>query len=473
MKKIIFSTWIALLVVSFFVPSLSALATNHSTCELADDYVTPVVNAVATDSGVEVSWQKIDHPKLAGYKVVISKDNSSPKYSEDGYMTYITNKDTISYLVKATTKYKNGDFGYYLTPGESYYFSITALYNCSYKEAGNAVLVVFPEVADDNTNIGMSCKYKKLFSDQPPTRDKYWEKLGLDISKHSDIIKYRIKWFSGGWSEWFTTGVDDIDWKDNCGDKYYLGGRNWDSSRPDECSRRVWSYFTDHVHEYYQCSDNNNWQTIKEVTKEAYKPKEHLVDISKKAKLLKNNQLDEILAELKELRSLVREQQAELKYLRSLAGELRSLASEMRSAVQNFVTYGVDENTKRLGEGERAAVIYSYKEAFGKLPNNETELEDAIKIANGRWPSKRNKAIEQRAIRKFQEIYHRLPNFELPSDDAAITIMSYGLRQRAENRNLKSEQQGIGIYHDIFNTLPETTYDWNVMQAITYSGATR
>jgi len=60
-----------------------------------------------------------------------------------------------------------------------------------------------------------------------------------------------------------------------------------------------------------------------------------------------------------------------------------------------------------------------------------------------------------------------------PKDNAAVTIMAYGLRQRAENRNLVSEQQGISIYESIYNKVPSSTGEWNVMQAITYSGAMR
>lgn len=60
-----------------------------------------------------------------------------------------------------------------------------------------------------------------------------------------------------------------------------------------------------------------------------------------------------------------------------------------------------------------------------------------------------------------------------PHDNAAVTVMAYGLRQRAENRNLESEKAGIGIFKKIFEHVPQTTDEWNTMQAITYSGATR
>lgn len=51
-----------------------------------------------------------------------------------------------------------------------------------------------------------------------------------------NIIAYKIKW-SSGWSGWYVTGVNDIDWKFNS----------------DRTMRRVWSYFTDHYHLYIIC----------------------------------------------------------------------------------------------------------------------------------------------------------------------------------------------------------------------------
>ncbi len=69
-----------------------------------------------------------------------------------------------------------------------------------------------------------------------------FEKLGLDISQHPEILKYRIQWFSGYWSPWYTPGKNDVDWKVNL----------------DGTKRRVWSYFDDHVHEIVACSGDVN-----------------------------------------------------------------------------------------------------------------------------------------------------------------------------------------------------------------------
>ncbi len=204
------------------------------------------------------------------------------------------------------------------------------------------------------------------------------------------------------------------------------------------------------------------------------KKDEQIVAIEERAELLNDNKLDVILAELNELRNLVKEQEVQIKYLKSLMSDMANVTTQMQNSINTFVTYGVDENTKKLGEGERAAVMHSFKAAYGKLPETEADLADAVKIANGRWPSMTSEEAENRAVEKFREIYKRYPDIaNNPKDDAAIKIMAYGLKQRAENRNLNSERNGINIFKGVFGKTPSSTEDWNAMQAITYSGATR
>lgn len=73
----------------------------------------------------------------------------------------------------------------------------------------------------------------------PPTWDSRWsDGLSLDIDNTIlgvNVGIYRIRWFNGSWSKWYTPGVDDIDWKTNY----------------DGTQRRVWSYFEDHHHQRY------------------------------------------------------------------------------------------------------------------------------------------------------------------------------------------------------------------------------
>lgn len=199
-----------------------------------------------------------------------------------------------------------------------------------------------------------------------------------------------------------------------------------------------------------------------------------LEDIQKKTQLIKDNRYDDILAELKELRNTVKEQAVELKYLHGITKDMETLKAEVKNALTQFVTYGVDVNSQKLGAGERAAVLNSYKTAYSKLPDSDEEMSDMIKIVNGRFPSERNTEAESKAIRSFKQIYKRVPNLKNNQNDvAAIMVMAYGLRQAAENRNLSSEKKGIETFKSLFGKTPQTTDEWNVMQAITYSGAAR
>ena len=200
---------------------------------------------------------------------------------------------------------------------------------------------------------------------------------------------------------------------------------------------------------------------------------EQIAEIEQKAALLGSNNLDPILAELQLLKNPTKEEEVKIIYLSRLTADIIVMTEAMRDSVTNFITYGVDDNTAKLGAGERAAVMFSYKDAYDKLPQDETELADAIKIANGRWPSKTSPEAEDNAKAKFKSIYKKDANMDHPNDNAAVTIMAYGLRQKAENRNLDSERNGIKIFKSLFNRTPQSTEDWNIMQAITYSGASR
>jgi hypothetical protein len=196
-------------------------------------------------------------------------------------------------------------------------------------------------------------------------------------------------------------------------------------------------------------------------------------DFNNQAKYLEEGKIQELLTEIRQLRDEVREAAAELKYLKIFAAEMRGLNANMQSAIKAFITYGVDDNTKKLGEGERAAVVSSFEAAFDKLPQTEADLADAIKIANGRFPTASSSAAEQRAKEQFYKIYNRVADMTNAQDVAAVKVMAYGLRQKATNRKTNSEVAGIKTFSHIFGNTPKTTGEWNTMQAITYSGATK
>jgi hypothetical protein len=158
------------------------------------------------------------------------------------------------------------------------------------------------------------------------------------------------------------------------------------------------------------------------------------------------------------------------KYIKPLALNVSDFSESAKVPLLNFVVYGT-VSTKVLGAGERAGVVNSYKAAFGKLPQNQAEWEDVIKIANGRWPSERSDKKEGEAQKEFKNIYKRESDMDNQKDNAAVTVMSYGLRP--SDRNLNSEKAGIKIFKGIYKKAPLTATDWDIVRAIAYSGATR
>lgn len=146
------------------------------------------------------------------------------------------------------------------------------------------------------------------------------------------------------------------------------------------------------------------------------------------------------------------------------------LKEQDKRAISYFIHEGTP-TTILLGSGERTGVLNSYLSVFDKLPTNELEWQDVIKIANGRWPTERSIDSEETAETSFQTIYKRSPNMDNPKDNAAVTVIAYGLRPA--NRNMASEKNAINIYRSIFDRSPVDAADWDLVRAIAYSGATR
>jgi uncharacterized membrane protein YgcG len=149
----------------------------------------------------------------------------------------------------------------------------------------------------------------------------------------------------------------------------------------------------------------------------------------------------------------------------------RTIGTAEKYSLAQFIENGT-ESTKLLGAGERGGVVDSYYKAFGKLPITKADWMDVIKIANGRWPNERNTNLEKVNIDEvFAKIYKRKANMSNPNDNAAITIITYGLRPA--DRNLNSEAMAINHFRGIFGHQPETAQNWDIVRAIAYSGATR
>jgi hypothetical protein len=158
-------------------------------------------------------------------------------------------------------------------------------------------------------------------------------------------------------------------------------------------------------------------------------------------------------------------------YSNLVARQASELSSGEKYSMAMFIHYGT-QTTYRLGAGERAGVVNSYRSVFGRLPKTSAEWQDVIKIANGRWPYENNTDKETEAeSNKFQKVYLRSADMNNPNDNAAVTIMTYGLRP--VDRNMDSERNGINIFRDIYGYDPTSAEDWDIVRAIAYSGAIR
>ena len=124
-------------------PKPTAAPTPKETTSAAGR-IAPSVSAAAGTNSVTVSWGKINSADLVGYKVVASRNCSTPKYSENGYYAWITDTNTTSCTISSGAGYNGGDVGTF-SGGTSYYFSVTAIYGDEWqKVAGNAVKVAMP-----------------------------------------------------------------------------------------------------------------------------------------------------------------------------------------------------------------------------------------------------------------------------------------------------------------------------------------
>lgn len=64
-----------------------------------------------------------------------------------------------------------------------------------------------------------------------------WYFAGLPYgsqNRHTEILRYKILWFDGSWSNWFTPGQNDQDWN---GDRHY------------------WAHFADHRYQVENCQN--------------------------------------------------------------------------------------------------------------------------------------------------------------------------------------------------------------------------
>jgi hypothetical protein len=95
-----------------------------------------MVEGRVSGESIILSWEKARAEGFQGYKIVASETNPNPRYPDDGYIEYITDRDTTSFSLY------EGMGG--LKANTNYYFSVTYLYDGD-KVIGNAVQLKVPE----------------------------------------------------------------------------------------------------------------------------------------------------------------------------------------------------------------------------------------------------------------------------------------------------------------------------------------
>jgi len=176
---------------------------------------------------------------------------------------------------------------------------------------------------------------------------------------------------------------------------------------------------------------------------------------------------------------------ADIDTLLDYLGKERDIAQEESVAQKynfdfqatNFVCYGT-KSTDALGTGERAGVIYSFEQAFGRMPSSTEDWNDVIRISTNQVPVQRNASAEQKvkglglsadlsaiALAKVEALYSERRRSEGFGETDILSI-TYGLRP--EKRDLELEIQGISKFVDIFGKLPSNTMDWNILRSLVY-----
>ena len=142
--------------------------------ENPEQYAVPVVNLSAENGKHVLRWNRIDSKKFREYRVVISKSDNTPQYPDNGYLYTITDRNRTYAVIDNSTKYNGGDFGNYLTKGQTYYISVTAVYSDRnvpgntvsfvYNGTENPELYVAPDVSSSVENGKLVLRWNRIDS---------------------------------------------------------------------------------------------------------------------------------------------------------------------------------------------------------------------------------------------------------------------------------------------------------------------
>src|SRR3989339_1226970 len=311
---------------------------------------TPQVSAEVGDNDIVLSWAKITDASFSGYKLVISKGDSTPSYPDNGYLKYITNRETTSYTINNSTVYNGGDItGSYLEEDEDYYFTVTAVYGCGQRVTGNVLHLTYPGVSvSDDTDEDVNDDSDDTTAVNYPVPEVTatsstngvllsWKKIN-----HDDFTGYKVvisrdknkpKYPDHGYAR-YITDPNTTSILLNNGSEYVRGDFGGYLQTGQIYYFSITALYGDERVAGNAVLSTYNGPSHQIKTKPTV---DSLTIIREKAQQLLDNNLGDILDELQELRSKLREQENEIKYLRSLLSDVRSITQSVKDTLNQFI----------------------------------------------------------------------------------------------------------------------------------------
>lgn len=156
-----------------------------------------------------------------------------------------------------------------------------------------------------------------------------------------------------------------------------------------------------------------------------------------------------------------------LDFVRADAREFSiALSSIQTRRLVLFITYGVSTETRRLGEGERRALI---RDMLETMRSPDLQADDMQRLTIGQIPRMRNLVVERQQLvrvrQTFRTLYAHDPNFQDNEENMAWNVLMYRIRFP---RNLTEEQEGIRGFRTVFGRVPATPFQWATVRVMGY-----
>jgi hypothetical protein len=139
---------------------------------------------------------------------------------------------------------------------------------------------------------------------------------------------------------------------------------------------------------------------------------------------------------------------------------------DQMNAMANFITYGISQETIRLGMGERRALLRDYLQT---VQRTDVVWEDMQRLATGRAPLTRNILAERGqasiTLSTFIKIFGHKPNFQNTTEDFAWNTLLYRTRFP---RDLSKESKGLRAYRALYHHAPLSPLDWTTVRVLGY-----